>query len=957
MQGFILDCTYPITEKNGTMYVYHHAQNGAQLIFLETKDVNKLFSVAFRTIPENDKGVFHILEHSLLGGSQKYPVKEPFTEMLKNSMNTYLNALTFADMTLFPLSSRNEKDFFNLMSVYLDAVFAPLIYENPNIFAQEGWHFELRDPEDEATLKGVVLNEMKGAEAEAETLLQNEIMRLLYPNSCYGYVSGGDTKAIPTLTYEEFLEAHRRFYHPSNAIFYMEGQVDLEAAMAMIEPYMETACDGKPVEIPYETEKVVAFSEGRYAVSPGEETENRSWIAFGKIICDYSDTVKMESMNVLADYLTESNESPLAEAILSNDLAQDVELVLMDGILQPAHLIQLAGTEKENLPKIREAVENLRQAFREKGIDKAAVTAIINQMDFRNREKHEPRALGNNVQVLHSLRFGGAPERNLLLEAIYRQMRENLKTDYFEKLLDELLNLEDMSTVVMVPSESLGMENEAAEAAYVKAMQSGWTEEEKAAIIAANRRLDLWQSEEDSPEKLASLPTLDLSDIDPYPAPTGMIMEEQEGIRILYSPKDISGVCYVNLYFPVPVDLMEDLTDLALSLNLYMELSTKRSVLELNTDVSNLLGGISFDLLVSGDTHDRLKATVYLMIKTRCLKANIPHAMRLVKEVIEETDFTQVDHAGMIMDQLLEDLRNDVIGSGNQLGILKAASGFAAASMLNEKTGGMYFYERLKAICKNWKTEGSAYMARLKTLTEKVFTRDHMVIGMTLPVDEAQSPEKRAAYQAEAWIRCFPEGPVKEIVYEHTVTATPDTFIKIPSAVSYATQVGNMCSHGYAYHSGWRVIAKLVSLDFLWNEVRVKGGAYDAAMMVADSGNVDFFSYRDPDSRASFETFKKVPDFLRAIADSQKSLDSYIISTINDVEPLVSPQIDAFLDQINILSDIDDKEIAQSRGQMLAIKPQDLYEAADVLDAVLSDSVRCLVSSEMDVEMEEALSI
>ena len=575
LHGFVVERVRTSEELKGTLYEMRHLKSGALLAWLDNNEDNKLFSVAFKTLPWDDTGVFHILEHSVLAGSEGYPVKEPFLDLLKSSMNTFLNAMTFPDKTMYPVSSRNEQDFINLMRVYLDAVFRPLIYKNESIFRQEGWHFELDG--EKPSFNGVVFNEMKGALASVDGKIEDELMKALYPNSVYGFESGGDPKAIPTLTYENFLRAHREFYAPSNARIYLDGAVELEKVLKIIDEeylsnfdYIEQNHD-IVMQPPVDSKELSAF----YEIGKEEDESDKAQLVFGKVFASWEERKRIMAYSLISSYLAGSNEAPLKRAILEKELAQNVEFSVLDGIAQPLYSIHFRNIKAENKEKIKEVYDSVLNKILENGIDKEELTACLNQFEFSLREAEEPKGLTRNIYALNSWLYGGDMLMYLENNAVLRELREAIDTDYYKDIIAEFLDSKGRISLVMLPSKTMGDEEKAAEELRAKEQYSALSEEEKAESKRVYERMREWQDAPDTPEASATLPVLSVSDVSKEPRWLDTEFEQKNNTRFLYHELSANGIVHVKLYFSVSDEEVENIPKLSLLTDLLGVLPTQ----------------------------------------------------------------------------------------------------------------------------------------------------------------------------------------------------------------------------------------------------------------------------------------------------------------------------------------------------------------------------------------------
>lgn len=946
--GFICSGKQNITEVNGTLFEFEHEDAGSKLFYLQTGDKNKLFSVGFKTVPKNDTGVFHILEHSVLCGSEKFPVKEPFVELMKGSMNTFLNAMTFPDKTLYPVSSRNEKDFLNLTEVYLDAVFKPAIYKNPNIFRQEGWHYELRDEKDEASLKGVVFNEMKGTEADAGRLIHNEMQRILYKESCYYYVSGGTSASIPTLSYEEFLDAHRKYYHPGNAIFYLEGDLDITKPVALMEEYLKGV--SKPadkIEIVRPAKAKACTVVKEYPVAEDEDIKNRTYVTFGKLMYEFSRKNDIYGAYLISEYLTDSNEAPLKKLILENNLGQDVTLAVEDGIVEGYLLLKITNTEANKTEEIKQKILELVRDLAKKGLDKKALEATLNQTEFAMKEVSEPRSLYHNLQVLSSYLYGGDPALYLTFDDSFAFLREQIKTDYYEKLLLEMFDEEELVTLIMKPSKTLSLEREKKEKEKVKKAQASWSKEQVQDILSINESLDHWQQTEDTKEQIATIPRLAVADVDPLPQE--YITKELliEGKQVLLHPMDVSGISYISMYFPVPAKYENQMESLSLLTDLYEELATKRPLLELLSDIKMNLGELSFDLSAIATEKELDSCTAYFEIKCSVLNGKLEEALRLIKEVVFDTDFTRKTEIRDYLLQVQQQFRNSIISNGHQMGMKNSASSFTVQNTLQESIDGITCYQFIKELNNDFEQRFEDFAATMQGAIADIFVRDQMILSFTCHAAELEKEDFEKTFRLKDFLFLFPEKGQKENTkMTRKLPYEACTFVQIPSAVSYASAACNLNRLGDEYSGAWRVATKIISLSYLWNEVRVKGGAYGVGLAVGPAGNLSYYSYRDPSGERSLSKYRESGSFLKEFLESEGSFTSFIISSIATTEPLLSPKEEADFADMQYLRGMGYAHACRIRKELLELKEDELVKCCEILDKMWEKASVCVIGKE-----------
>ena len=598
VHGFIVEREVPLPELDAVMYQMKHEKTGLELVWISREEENKVFGIGFETLPWNDTGVFHILEHSVLCGSKNYPVKEPFVELLKNSMNTFLNAMTFPDKTFYPVASRNDKDFVNLMRVYLDAVFYPAVYTKPEIFYQEGWHYEL-DSEGKPSYKGVVFNEMKGAFADADELMDMTINRALFPDTPYRYVSGGDPTKIPDLTYEEFIESHKRFYSPSNAYVYLDGAMDIDAILGIInDEYLSSFEQTKRMDPPTLQSAVDAGEQQiEYEIGADENEDGKIRLSWGRVIGTYAEREKLTAMQILSDVLTGNNQAPLTKAVLEDGLAETMRLYTIDGVANPWVKIEARNVKKENCKQVEKRIFGTLNALANGGLDHEKLEASMANLEFQMRERDYgsyPQGLILGMQVFDSWLYGGAPEANLQIGDLFVHLREKMKQGYFEHLIrEELLENPHRCKVALIPSKTAGEARRAKEAKRIEDESAMWSDKVREEIIAKQERLETWQNSEDTPEQLAALPHLELSDLSRTPQEQPIEELVIDGQKVLVHRVNSSGIAYITLYFDENHYTEAELPALGLLCRLFGNLeTTQSSVEELNNRVRLLCGSI-----------------------------------------------------------------------------------------------------------------------------------------------------------------------------------------------------------------------------------------------------------------------------------------------------------------------------------------------------------------------------
>ena len=943
ISGFRVTSAVTHPELNGTLWKMEHIKTGSRLAWLDNGVENKLFSISFATQPWDDTGVFHILEHSVLNGSEKFPVKEPFLDLLKSSMNTFLNAMTFPDKTVYPVSSRNEKDFMNLCEVYLDAVFFPMIYQNPGIFAQEGWHYELREGEEVPTYKGVVFNEMKGALASVDTLLDENLCHLLFPDNCYHFNSGGDPAHIPSLTREAFLTAHRTLYHPSNAQTFLDGDLPIERVLALIDRYFDRF-DRRDVPAPVAMQAPVAATDVTvdYEIGKDEDESHKTQVTMGKILGTWQDKQKVWAANVLASYLTGSNAAPLKRALLASGLVQDAWISVNAGIAQPYVSLRILNTESEHLDRIKAVIRETCQDLLDEGLDREMLEANLNQIEFSLKVTDEPAGVERAISASNAWLYGGEPEEYLLFNETMAALRGALDTDYYADLLREMM-LDDEHTVclVAIPSKTEGDRIRAREMAALTAMAATWSESDRAAVIQATKDLETWQTSEDTPEARATLPTLTLADVPPTVTPIPTEETVQGDTRILFHAIPTNGVVHAKLYFCINDFSLDSLADVAFVTDLLGELPTKAySLIELKKQIKNYFGALSFDVSVHAMNERPDQCRLFITVGMSVLEKNLTPAITLLAEILKHTRF---DDAAAIREHLLQnmdDAYRDIIDSGSKYAVMRAMRRTSAGAAAEEAMNGYDGYRDMLDFSRRFDERIGSFTRLAEDIAARVFTPARLTISETSTV----------AHEALLDIIGLLGDAVTEDIPPYVTYAPSDDAIKeaiqIPSGVSYAALADNFCRHGAHFTGGLRLMSGILSYGYLWNEIRVRGGAYGCGFTVTRAGTVRFSSYRDPSPLRSLDIYRQTASCIREFADGDESLDGYIISSLAAGDPLMPPARMGSTADSRIFSGVTDEMLNSVRRQTLALTKGDLTALCPLFDAVADRGNVCIVAHE-----------
>ena len=937
--GFELLSITRVAELEADVHFFRHRKTGAELVYTGRQDENKTFSIMFQTIPQDDTGVFHILEHSVLCGSDRYPVKEPFVELLKGSLNTFLNAMTFPDKTMYPVASRNDADFHNLMRVYLDAVFCPAIYHNENIFCQEGWRCEF-DESGMPHYVGVVYGEMTGAMSSLDEIIRSSMAKQLFLNSCYGYNSGGDPDHIPELTYEAFLAAHKRYYHPSNARIFLDGTMDLEEILALLDGEYLSRWDRREPDFAIAFQEPLPYSQQTvcYAVSPEEESTNLHHFAMGRIASTWEDPVRNAALAVLQDCLAGSNSAPLTAAVLQRGLGASVEFTVDDGMAQNFVMLQVRNTTRDQLPGLKDALQEIIGEMVNTGISREELTASLNRLEFHARERTEPYGVQLAIQASQSWLYGGDPTQYLQVGAVFAALREKLDGTYFEDLLRELF-LQDTGLAVLqvLPSASLESETARKRQDALSAMYQALDAADKSALQEKSRAVTRWQQTPDSEEALASMPHLALEDIPDTPPLIRVSETVAEDVHILRPEIKTMGTVYLDLYFALPLARLETLSAASLLCGVLTQLPTRQhTALSLQREIKANLGDMSFGVEVLGQFGKPDECTPYLRASVSVLESKADEAVALLQEVLLETCLDESGKVLEILRQKITQCQQAILTSGHQYGLYRALAGQTAEGAAAEHASGYAFYDWLRGLSAEYSQRFPALQETWLEIRE-AFTRANLTLCVTGALDG--EPLQRLCC-------AFPQGCRQDARLHLDGRKPGNEALVIPAGIGYAVKATDLCRVAERKHGSFALLSKLVSLDYLWNEVRVQGGAYGAGLGVSSGGSLFCYSYRDPDPARSLDIYDKIPQYLRRCCREQKPLAQLIIGAVSDSEPLQSPAQAGRSAVGRMLRGITDEERITERRELLGTTHADLLTCCDLLEAAMETASVCVVAGE-----------
>jgi len=940
-------------------YLLKHKKSGARVMVLENDDENKVFNIAFRTPPADSTGVAHILEHSVLCGSKKFPLKDPFVELVKGSLNTFLNAMTYPDKTMYPVASCNDQDFKNLMHVYLDAVFFPNIYEKEEIFRQEGWHYELEDVDSPLTLNGVVYNEMKGAFSSPEDVLDREVFNSLFPDTPYGVESGGDPKCIPDLKYSEFLSFHSRYYHPSNSYIYLYGNMDAAERLNWMDEEYLSKYDAMPVtsviarQEPFDKMKELVME---YPITENEPEEQNSYLAYNVVTGDSLDVERCTAFEVLDYTLLSAPGAPVKQALLDAGMGKDIMGSYEDGIYQPFFSIVAKNADPANKEKFVQLIQDTLGEIAEKGIDKKAIAAGINYMEFRFREadfSSFPKGLMYGIDVFDSWLYDDKKPFDYLKRLdIFASLKEKAKTRYFEELIEEyLLSNTHASIVVVNPKRGLAAKREKELEYKLAAYKDSLTLEEKERLAAETKHLKEYQDEPETEEALRTIPLLTRKDISKEGAKLYNTPKQVGDTLVLYHDLYTNGIGYLDLLFDtkaVPESLIPYLGILKSVLG-YVD-TEHYTYSQLFNEINARSGGILFGLQVFGNAEKPQDNKHMAGVKAKALYEDIPFVFEMIREILCTSKFEDDKRLYEILAKMKSRMQMSMASAGHSTAVARALSYFSENAYFQEKTTGIDFYKFLDELETNFQEKKEDLKEKLKELMVYVFRPENLTVSYTADQKGCRGLEEEV--QKLKAVLCTKEimpgsfAPVLEVKNEGFQTS---------GQVQYVAAAGNFREVGYSYTGALRILKVMLSYEYLWTNIRVKGGAYGCMSSFRRNGDGFLVSYRDPNLVKTLEVFRKTGEFIRSFDADEREMTKYIIGTISEMDVPMTPSGKGNLSLNAWFSKVTEEDMAKERQEILEAQPEDIRKLAGIVDAMMEQNRICVVGSEEKLEQEKQI--
>ena len=931
-------------------FILRHKKSGARIAILSNNDDNKVFYIGFRTPPEDETGVPHIIEHTTLCGSKKFPVKDPFIELAKGSLNTFLNAMTYPDKTVYPVASCNDQDFKNLMDVYLDAVFNPNITKYEEIFKQEGWHYELTGKDDELKINGVVYNEMKGAYSSPDEVLSSQIYRSLFPDNTYSKDSGGNPEYIPKLTYEAYLDFYHKYYHPSNSYIYLYGDMDVVERLEWLDKEYLSLYDYKKVNS--EINKQPAFDEiknveAQYSITMDDSQENKTYLSYNRVVGDSLDEMLYQAFDVLDYALVSSPGAPVKQALIDAGIGDDVYGSYDAGILQPVFSFVAKNANASQADEFESIIENTLKEVVKTGINKEALLAGINSSEFKFREAdfgQFPKGLLFGLNCLDSWLFDDMkPFIHLECLDTFAKLRRAVDTDYFEKLIQEyLLDNTHGSSVTVKPKRGLGNEREEALAKELSDYKASLSDEEIDKLIEETEHLKKYQEEPSSDEDLRKLPMLTRADMKKEAMPFSNIEDTLSDVKVVRHDIESNGIDYISFLFDAGDFAQSELGYLGFFTNALGLVSTENySYTDLANATNIYTGGISTGTASHPDIKDRNNFVFKFEVKLKVLEKNLDKALELMEQMLLSSDFTDTKRLGEIVAQIKARLQANLSSSGHLVAAMRSMSSFSRYALYQDELKGVAFYRSICRIEKELSESPKSVSDKLAAIARKLFARNRMLISFT-GNNEAYGNAKPSLKKVIAGFdKMSAVGNQAEVHFNTAKEAFIDA-----SQIQYVAKTGDFICEGYEYTGALRLLRIILSYDYLWINVRVKGGAYGCMNTFLRSGESYFVSYRDPNLSDTLDVYDRIPEYIKSFSPDERDMTKYIIGTFSALDTPMNPEAKGSRSLSAYLEGITYEQIQKERNEILNAQPEDIRRLADLVEAVLKKDSICVIGNE-----------
>ena len=959
LQAYTVISKQRIEELKSDGWLLKHNKTGARVALLSNDDENKVFYIGFRTPPKDSTGVAHISEHTVLCGSEKYPIKDPFIELAKGSLNTFLNAMTYPDKTVYPVASCNDKDFKNLMDVYLDAVFHPNIYREEKIFRQEGWHYEMENAGDDLTINGVVYNEMKGAFSSPDDVLYREIMNSLYPHTSYAVESGGDPDVIPELTYEDFLAFHQRYYHPSNSYIYLYGDMDMEERLAYLDREYLSKYDALAVDSALATEPPFGqcvLVEKEYSIMESEPEEGNTYLSYNVSLGENLDREVSVGFQALADAVVGAPGAPVRKALLDAGIGTDISSFYEADVKQPYFSIVAKNAEGEQREAFVSIIEETLKSLSEDGVEKKALRAALNHDEFKYREADYgsyPKGLMYGLQMFETWLYDDKkPFDYLELGETYKTLKKEVDSSFYEEMIRiRLLKNTHKSVVVVRPVKGLTGKRDKALAKKLAAKKAAMTQEEIARIVEETEALAAYQEAPDREEDLKKIPLLAREDIGKKARPYCNEELHAGDTALLYHDIYTNGIGYLRFLFDlrqVPEELFPYVGLLQVMLGLVD--TEKRSYSELYNEIHLQTGGIvpAVNVYTNADDLSKYKLTFELKVKT--LYENLPKAFELAGEILTESVYTDAKRLFELVAENRSGKQAQMMDAGHSLAAGQALSYLSKQAYLMDQVNGLAFYRLLEGLEKDFEGKKEELSDNMERLVRYIFRPENLMVDFTAERNGLEGLEKLI------------EG-LKAKLYRESVEGKPyvprpvkkNEGLMSSAQIQYVCRAGNYADKGLSYTGALRVLKVVMSYEYLWMQVRVKGGAYGCMCQFGKTGESYFVSYRDPNLEKTIEVYEKAADFVAGFDADERTMTQYIIGAVSALDMPLTPAAWGTYSLAGYMTGLAFEKVQKERDELLSADAETIRKLAAHIRAFMEDDCLCVVGNEDRIKAQKGL--
>ena len=956
--GFRLKEEEFVAEIDAVVAIMEHEQSGARLMHIKNDDDNKTFAITFRTPPTDDTGLPHILEHSVLCGSRKFPVKEPFVELAKGSLNTYLNAMTFADKTVYPIASQNDKDFVNLMDVYLDAVFYPNIYDNPMILKQEGWSYKLEDKDHEIEYQGVVYNEMKGAFSSPEGLLFRKIKESLFPDTTYGCESGGDPAYIPDLSQEQFLAFHKNYYHPSNSYICLYGDGDIDQHLKLINDEYLSHFNKIEVDSAIEIQKPfpkLKEIELEYPIAEGEGEEEKSYLALNFAIGGTDDTQTILAMEVLQDLLLESPGAPLKKALIDAQIGQDVFASYTTSMRQPVFSIVAKNVSPDKKDAFYKIIKDTLKGLVKDGIDKKLIQGAINSREFELREADfggHSKGILYATQSLKSWLYDGSPYDFLKYEEDLKRVKKALESSYLEEVIQKYLIDNSHSTLVtMKPKAGLTKELDGQLKEKLKKYKESLSADQIQGLIDDTQKLQALQVSSDTEENLEKIPTLALSDLDKEVKFTDYQVNKEEGIPFVFTPETTNQIAYINMYYDLRGVDEALIPYLGMLVGMLGKLDTKNhSYGELNNKMDISTGGVQYYTLILNEAENPDAYIPKLVVSGKGLYSEMPELSQLIEEIMLRTEFRDPARLREIIREMKSRMEMSISSNGHRIASNRLASYFTQKGYYTELLKGLRFYDFVSHIEANFPAMEDELVLNLEKAYKILNNKSRVSIGLTAEAKEYDKIKDQLLSMTDL----MEDGAYEKLNPSFDLRVKNEGLMA-PFNVQYVAKGYDFRKLGYSYSGSMNVLKSILGLDYLWNKVRVQNGAYGCFAEFGRSGPLFFVSYRDPSVGKTLQTYDESADYIEKFAVSDRDMVKYIIGTISSLDFPLTSEMKGERSERLYIAGMTREMMQEQRDEILATDQETIRSLAPIVKASMAKNYVCAIGNHDKIKASKDL--